>query len=395
MKISTLRNPKYYISSLKMLLVIPVAKLMLKRHPNVWLVAERPNQARDNGYCFFKYLRLNHPDLEVYYIIDKKAKDRGKVKEYGNIIDFNSWKHYLFFCISKLHISAHDDMCAPGNVKITIFTKKIFGYKNVFVPHGVSYGISEFCLAKYGKFDLFICSGKLEYDNVLANYGYTEKQVAYTGFPRLDGWHNIEVNKKRIVLMPTWRAYLAQNKNTNIEETGYFKTYQSLINNVRLRQFLEENDIELVFYLHNNMRKYAGSFCTECGNIILVKDDNQYDIQELLKTSALLVTDYSSVHFDFAYMNKPVIYYQFDKNEFSEKQYQKGLFDVERDGFGPVVQREDDPVSEIEKSIISDFTVEKEYHDRMRNFYQLYDDKNCDRVFNAILGLRDDNKNNQ
>ena len=40
------------------------------------------------------------------------------------------------------------------------------------------------------------------------------------------------------------------------------------------------------------------------------------DVQKLIKESKLMITDYSSVAFDFSFLNKPVIYYQFDRNEF-------------------------------------------------------------------------------
>ena len=266
--------------------------------------------------------------------------------------------------------------------------KKPLHFYNVLLPHGVSYGVAEFVLGKYGFIDLFICSGKLEYDNVLENYGYTAEQVAYTGFPRLDEWHNIQVNNNQIVLMPTWRMYLARDPDLVFEDSTYFKAFQNLINNRELRQFLETNQIKLVFYLHHEMQKYAASFSTDCPNIEIVVRDDQYDIQELLKESALLITDYSSVHFDFAYMNKPVIYYQFDKEDFYRKQYQKGLFDVERDGFGPVVDTEDKLVETIEDLFRQDFLMGDLYHARMREFYQLYDEHNCDRVYETICEKR-------
>ena len=118
----------------------------------------------------------------------------------------------------------------------------------------------EFCLRKYAKIDLFICSGKPEYENIIKNYGYKKNEVAYTGFPRLDYWHNITINKRQILIMPTWRAYLAHDKELNICETFYFKTYQSLLNNRKLNSFLESNSLEAVFYLHHEMRKYVDKF---------------------------------------------------------------------------------------------------------------------------------------
>lgn len=384
MKISSL-NTAYLASAVKFAVVAPFALFYRVFKKNVWIITERPGQARDNGYVFFEYLRTRHPEMNAYYIIDKSQPDYNKIKQYGNVIQFDSWKHYFYYCLSKVHISAHVNGCKPSDSPICKRLKAPLSIRDVFLPHGVSYGVSEFCLKKYANLDLFICSGRREYENVLKNYGYAENEVVYTGFPRLDKWHDIQVNKKQIVLMPTWRFYLAQNPDVVFEKTNYFKAYKDLIDNKKLCDFLLSNDLKMVFYLHNDMRKYTGFFNTECKNIEIVNNDDACDIQELLKSSAVLITDYSSVHFDFAYMKKPVLYYQFDKEEFAEKQYSQGLFDTEREGFGKVSYDCDTLVDNLIDSYKNSFDMSTKYYNRMRMFYELYDNENCMRVYNEIM----------
>ena len=373
--------------------IIRLALLLLpsladkRKNNDIWLISERPDQARDNGYCFFKYIREKHPEVQAYYLIDVNADDYKKIERYGNIIHFNSWKHYYYFLLSNKHISAHVCGCNPTNSTILRYFKNKLKYKDIFLPHGVSYGITEFCLKKYAKIDLFICCGKPEYENVLKNYGYEKSEVAYTGFPRLDSWHNITINKRLILIMPTWRVYLAHDKALNISETLYFKTYYKLLNNFRLISFLENNNLILIFYLHHEMRRYVNEFKSKSNNIIVVYRDNQYDIQELLKSAALLITDFSSVHFDFAYMNKPVIYFHFDFEEFCRKQYQIGIFNYDHNGFGPVTHNEEELFDEIEKYYNNKFTLNDYYYQRMRDFYQIYDNQNCDRVYKEIVRM--------
>ena len=123
MKLSSL-SPRNLYASLRLLMVRPYARLLRKRSRDIWLIAERPDQARDNGYCFFKYLREQHPELEAYYVIRRDAPDRAKLEPYGNIIDYNSWKHFLYFCASRVHISAHDNMCAPDHLPILRFLSR-------------------------------------------------------------------------------------------------------------------------------------------------------------------------------------------------------------------------------------------------------------------------------
>lgn len=378
-------NKYEIISIIKFIIVLVPAFILRFALKDIWIVSERKDQARDNGYCFFEYLTKKHPERKVYYLIDYNASDYNKVKKLGETIRFDSWKHYLFFCVSRVHISAHVGGCCPSNSPICRFLKPIIRYKDVFLPHGVSYGVSEFCLKKYAKIDLFITSGKPEYQNVLANYGYSDKQVVYTGFPRLDKWHNIKIDHNQILLMPTWRLYLAQNPNTIFENTNYFRSYRDLITNAELKSFLIKNELKMVFYLHHGMQKYVGSFFTDCPNIEIVYKDDIYDIQELLKSAALLITDYSSVHFDFAYMGKPVLYYQFDREEFWQKQYKQSGFDAKISGFGPVAYDLQTLIKNIMQSFNEKFTLQGDYYKNMEKFYVLRDEHNCDRVYLEIV----------
>ncbi len=371
-------------SVLKFLAVMPWALIAGTWAKDVWIITERRDQARDNGYVFFKYVREKYPEQKIIYIIDKAAPDYRKIRRYRSVIQFDSWAHYYYYCLSKIHISAHVGGCKPSNGQAARYLKKLLFVRDIFLPHGVSYGVSEFCLQKYAKIDLFICSGYPEYKNVIDNYGYTEKEAAYTGFPRLDLWHDIKVDKGRILLMPTWRLYIAQDPAADIHDTEYFKAYQELINDPRLAQFLAQNNLEMIFYLHHEMQKYAHYFSTECPKIRIIQPEDECDIQELLKSAALLVTDYSSVHFDFAYMDKPVIYYQFDKDEFFARQYASSEFDFETDGFGPVFYEGDQAIDAIITCVQQGYPVEDRYRARMNSFYQLHDRDNCERVYRAI-----------
>ena len=75
------------------------------RKKELWLICESGNTARDNGYHFFKYVRENYPNDYCFYVIDKNCCDYQKVKRYGNIIQFKSFKHWLYYLSAKYNIS--------------------------------------------------------------------------------------------------------------------------------------------------------------------------------------------------------------------------------------------------------------------------------------------------
>ena len=104
--------------------------------------------------------------------------------------------------------------------------------------------------------------------------------------------------------------------------------------------------------------------------------------------SAALITDYSSIFFDFAYMNKPLAYYQFDYDKFRSGHYQEGYFSYKRDGFGPVINSAEELMWWIKNVIACSFANEQKYTDRINEFFTLRDTKNCERTYNAICGLR-------
>ena len=131
------------------------------------------------------------------------------------------------------------------------------------------------------------------------------------------------------------------------------------------------------------LQKYLNFFQTntDCIKLASFKD---YDVQTLLKESELLITDFSSVFFDFAYMRKPILYFHFDEDEFYGKHYDRGYFDYNEMGFGEICLSIDQVVEKIIYKIKDRMHVEAVYKKRMEAFFQLYDNKNCERIFEVV-----------
>ena len=115
---------------------------------------------------------------------------------------------------------------------------------------------------------------------------------------------------------------------------------------------------------------------------------DEYDVQTALKESAFLITDYSSINFDFAYMKKPLCYFQFDEEEFFARHYPQGYFSYRDHGFGTVVETVDALMNALEKSYASGFVMEDVYKDRVDNTFLYRDGANCKRILEAILSYR-------
>ena len=113
----------------------------------------------------------------------------------------------------------------------------------------------------------------------------------------------------------------------------------------------------------------------------------EYDVQQLLRECDLLITDYSSINIDFAYMKKPLLYYQFDYEMFRNGQYGEGYFNYERDGFGKVCLNQQDLLGSLKEIIREGFRMPSQYCSRADGFFTFHDKNNCKRNYEAICKI--------
>ena len=185
--------------------------------------------------------------------------------------------------------------------------------------------------------------------------------------------------------MPTWRNWI-RPENTKIEDTEYFENIIGLITNDRLTSYLEEQGMQLSIYIHQLMQAYLDNFKkAELSKNVLVLPIGA-DITEELMKAELLITDYSSVAYDFYYMNKPILFFQFDKEEYQQKV--GSYVDLDNGLFGQPVYTMDDCVNEIIEISKRNFRYDKKYeevNEKLRKKYLKYEDKeNCERIYEII-----------
>jgi len=98
----------------------------------------------------------------------------------------------------------------------------------------------------------------------------------------------------------------------------------------------------------------------------------------------MLITDYSSIFMDFAYMKRPVLYYQFDYEKFRSGHMPLGYFDYKKDAFGPICGTLEVLIRELKLTLERDCQMEPAYLERQRRFFEIYDNQNCERTYLAI-----------
>jgi len=357
----------------------------------VWLFMDRQDKGNDNAEHLFRYSLQKNDNVERYYVIKSDSVDYERLtKEFGaKIIPYGSFKHKSLILKASKVISSHADIWVTNPFFSTkIYYRDLLTFDYVFLQHGVTMANISGWLNKYNKnIKLFITASPIERKNILAgNYNYDEKNVALTGFPRYDNL--ISNSKKQILIMPTWRKNLVHAKNQvlgvrpyneTFKYSEYFKRYNDLINDERLISFAKERNYEIIFFPHPDIQQQIEDFNK---NEYVTFAPYNSDYQELFNSSSLMITDFSSVHFDFAYEKKPVIYYQFDYYHF-----ERGYFDFDTMGFGDVISNHEILIDKMISYMENQCEMEAKYKDRVDSFFAYNDFNNRERVYNKIKEL--------
>lgn len=364
-----------------------------KKLSDIWLICEDENEARDNGYYFFKYVLTNHPEQRVFYAINTDSPDfKSKLQGLDCIIKFGSLKHWIYYLCANKNISSQKGG-KPNAAVCYLFEVqfRILKTNRVFLQHGITISDAKWLYYNKTRFDLFICATSQEYDFVKEKFGYPDDKIKLLGFSRFDNLDNSILNKDYILCMPSWRNWLGRKmhgKNRveefkNIEETEYFKSWNEFLNMNELLEFLRKKNKKIIFYPHRNMQKFIKSFTTKSENIIIA-NSSDYDVQYLLKKCALLITDYSSVFFDFSYMGKPVIFYQFDYEKFRKFQYQEGYFSYDKNGFSRRTEYKNEVIKYINDLYESNFELNEDELAELNRIFGKRDKNNSERIYRFL-----------
>lgn len=347
--------------------------------------------AQDNGYYFFKHC-MDHEEEKrqknhIYYVITKDAPDRKKLDAYqSRLVDFMSIRHMIYMIAAELLVSTDTRnhlyaMRQRGSILKRYLRKKPL----VFLQHGVTalkkvdffYG-----KGKSGSCDLFVVTSDFEKKIIEDYFGYAEDEIVNSGFARWDVLEDKSEGLREILIMPTWRAWLENVTLEEFKESDYFHNYMELLNSPRFHSFLEKNDLLANFYLHSKFREFIQDFSVESDRIRLIVFGEE-PANELMMRCKMLVTDYSSVCWDVFYLDKPVVFFQFDRDKYMEAH--GSYLDMDKELFGDCAQDVDGLLTHMERCADDRFVVRPEYEKMQKSFYKYFDDQNSRRICDAIV----------
>lgn len=255
---------------------------------------------------------------------------------------------------------------------------KTLGKSIKAAPHEIGNTQRNFMMADY-----LIYPNKFTYEVMKRDYmldNIFNGEYVLTGYPRNEIFYDLESrknireklhleNKKVIVYMPTWKGTL-DTKNVD-EQIEYTK------NAVEEMENKLSDDYVVYVKLHNYVTKTL-----ELDNMKRIRlFPSEYETYEFLNIADCLVTDYSSVFFDFMNTKKKIVLFSYDYKEYME---QRGMYIDYKSLPYPITHTIDDLIEEIK-----DVNNYSDYTSSMNEYIE-YDSENaskylCEYVFDNKL----------
>lgn len=334
----------------------------------------------------------NEPIGNLKYLYEYMKKNEAvKVKEF--CFNLHRKKNPIELVIAVIKIAFSDIVVVDNYVavinslsiskkqKIVQLWHAGVGFKSVgYARFGKDGGAHPF-KSSHRKYDLAIVDDEKLIDVYKEVFGAKEDIFRVYGMPRLDGYFNKtridEVTQKLFSEKPALRGkkiVLFSPTYRGVTHDDAYYDYNKIDLNEIFR-FCKENDFCFVIKMHPFIKEKIG-IPEEYKNLII--DCSDYDINDLIYISDIMITDYSSCAYEFSFFRRPLIFYRFDKimyeyerpvhtlDAFSEKQFEVTEFgalmevleslrdvDIEK-RFESLPRRQENICSLIEKEILGD-----------------------------------------
>lgn len=293
----------------------------------VWLLGENIGQTtNNNSYYFWDHVTDKTEDeIDKYLILEKNKKNKEFVRQLPSnkkkyIIWRNSLKHWKFYKLSDMLLASlsYKDVLPTKllwkEVKMAIKRPVIYlqhgtlGMKKLGYT-GKSYNNNMFRFVLYNKKIIKQFAEENKFKDYQLYYG--EFHPRYKELVRKYEEYKKDTNLQRQILwFMTWREYFGDNKQTK----NYIENIKKIIENPKLVNYLKQKNIKLKICLHQFFDEEKKQYLQENikGEYVEIVHPSDVDVMDELAKSERLITDYSSVGFDFTILNKPVILYQPD-----------------------------------------------------------------------------------
>ncbi len=367
------------------------------KNRRIWVIgASGGKKYTDNGAALYRYILKNHQEVEIYWIINSDADDISRVKSEGPFLYRNTLKANLYTLLAEVLIGTHSLPTDVSEYDVKRYKKAL----KVFISHGIEgFKVKAPHHAKIHRdFDISVSVSEFEKNIKVNSWGLSEDKVCITGLPRYDILEKRKKEKRqkigKIFYMPTWcpeyrksfeKKYqeLTREEISSFKKEEYFQKIHEFINHPEMLCILKEEGISLTIFFHQSINPFMEKIVTLPDPSRMRIAPNGSNIQKILINSDMLITDYSSVAWDFLYLDRPIIFFQFDREK--HKKVTGSYLQIPEELFGAATENVQDTVQEIRKITQGEDNYALKREESRKKFIKYHDGRNCERMVNCIL----------
>jgi len=344
--VNIFKNVKKYLRILRkalfysMMDIVWLISGLVPKDKNLWVFGSWfGNKFADNSKYLFLSVKKYHPEIRPVWL-SRNPKVVSELREMG-CEAYTTYSIKGFFLsmragavVVSTGLSDVNRYAISKSKKVQLWhgtpLKKI-GYDNTYFSNKFQ-RTSKFKLIMYkllffsnNLYDLVIATSNESREKMISASRVDKNKVVVTGYPRNDilfskSWltstscYYIDRIKKRINFKYTF-AYIPTCRGIGYKTVDLFYKYKFDIQT--MERTLENLDGILVIKPHHyNKFILNETGFTSIKRIFILPDQELPDIYPLIKQTDVLITDYSSIYFDFLLLNRPIIFAPFDIEEF-------------------------------------------------------------------------------
>jgi len=376
------------------------------REKNIWFLHDKMYSASDCGEYMYWFLESEAPEVTPVFAMNKDAMETPRLVKAGARLAYpGTIRQALLYLHARVVLTTHPN---PANVaginRFSPYLRDLTNAPVVCIQHGLTMqDIARVMHKGHAGIRRYYCASPHEIEHLASPaYGYDREDLVLTGIPRFDGLPRS--SEPVILISPTWRPEYAapspggNNRRPEYDDflnSRYFERFSELLLTPALLEAASARGYRLRFMLHptlaTNLQQFIAGLHAEAerrGIATLLESvvdvvgagvDASYD--EELKRARLLVTDYSGIQYDFAYMRKAIVYYHASD---MPPQYGEGAMDYATMGFGPIASTIEQVAAELVGALARDCAPRDDFRPRYESFFAFDDQDSRRRIYEDL-----------
>lgn len=376
----------------------------IKKDNKIWVFgAIRGKEYMDNAKYLFEYVH-QYTDIQAIWISkDKELVDELQSKKFNAFYEYTPEARY-YAARAKVAVITHRGSRTKADLPFYTFSKKteiiqlwhgiplkkiafddkVFSFKQD--ENNLKWKVRQFLKKTFLPYLHYVHTPSLilalskDTQDIFSNaFRIPKEKVVITGYPRNDillkniSNKNETSNKKKIIYMPTFRGSVNSNFDLflqygfDVEKLDLFLSKEKMQLDIKLHPF-NQPSIELIEKLEKSI------------NICFLDHDSIY---EIISEYDMLITDYSSIYFDYLLLDRPIIFAPFDKEIYLKKD-REFYFNYDAVTPGPKAINWIDVMGYLKKFNNSSTLYDKERRKIKDRFHMYQDDNSRQRVYETI-----------